>query len=107
MTSADEGLAGGVLGQGDHHGSPHIMDRRGDKALAHPIMCTRVSPNSEPGCHLFPEGEEEGEVEGRERAELDMDSAVESNPGSDVSEGGRSGGDKEDGLGALFFPGDK
>ncbi|XP_045071904.1 rab11 family-interacting protein 4A-like isoform X2 [Coregonus clupeaformis] len=81
--------------------------QRGDKALAHPIMCTRVSPNSEPGCHLFPEGEEEGEVEGRERAELDMDSAVESNPGSDVSEGGRSGGDKEDGLGALFFPGDK
>ncbi|CAB1344696.1 unnamed protein product [Coregonus sp. 'balchen'] len=70
-------------------------------------MCTRVSPNPEPGCHLFPEGEEEGEVEGRERAELDMDSAVESNPGSDVSEGGRNGGNKEDGLGALFFPGDK
>uniref|UniRef100_A0A4W5KUC4 RAB11 family interacting protein 4 (class II) b n=1 Tax=Hucho hucho TaxID=62062 RepID=A0A4W5KUC4_9TELE len=80
---------------------------RGDKALAHPvIMCTRVSLNPEPGCHLFPEGEEEGEVEGRERAELDMDSAVESNPGSDVSEGGRSGGDKEDGPGGLFFPGD-
>ncbi|XP_055763710.1 rab11 family-interacting protein 4A-like isoform X2 [Salvelinus fontinalis] len=80
----------------------------GDKALAHPvIMCTRVSLNSEPGCHLFPEGEEEGEVEGRERAELDMDSAVESNPGSDVSEGGRSRVDKEDGPGGLFFPGDK
>uniref|UniRef100_A0AAZ3QKF9 RAB11 family interacting protein 4 (class II) b n=1 Tax=Oncorhynchus tshawytscha TaxID=74940 RepID=A0AAZ3QKF9_ONCTS len=77
-------------------------------ALAHPVlMCTRVSLNPEPGCHLFPEGEEKGEVEGRERAELDMDSAVESNPGSDVSEGGRSGGDKEDGLGGLFFPGDK
>uniref|UniRef100_A0A673YK45 RAB11 family interacting protein 4 (class II) b n=1 Tax=Salmo trutta TaxID=8032 RepID=A0A673YK45_SALTR len=77
-------------------------------SLAHPvIMCTRVSLNPEPGCHLFPEGEEEREVEGRERAELDMDSAVESNPGSDVSEGGRSGGDKEDGLGGLFFPGDK
>uniref|UniRef100_A0AAZ3NNX5 RAB11 family interacting protein 4 (class II) b n=1 Tax=Oncorhynchus tshawytscha TaxID=74940 RepID=A0AAZ3NNX5_ONCTS len=76
--------------------------------LAHPVlMCTRVSLNPEPGCHLFPEGEEKGEVEGRERAELDMDSAVESNPGSDVSEGGRSGGDKEDGLGGLFFPGDK
>uniref|UniRef100_A0A8C7W7T9 RAB11 family interacting protein 4 (class II) b n=1 Tax=Oncorhynchus mykiss TaxID=8022 RepID=A0A8C7W7T9_ONCMY len=59
-------------------------------SLAHPvIMCTRVSVNPEPGCHLFPEGEEEGEVEGRERAELDMDSAVESNPGSDVSEGER------------------
>uniref|UniRef100_A0A673YJF2 RAB11 family interacting protein 4 (class II) b n=1 Tax=Salmo trutta TaxID=8032 RepID=A0A673YJF2_SALTR len=82
--------------------------QRVDKALAHPvIMCTRVSLNPEPGCHLFPEGEEEREVEGRERAELDMDSAVESNPGSDVSEGGRSGGDKEDGLGGLFFPGDK
>lgn len=108
MTSADEGLAGGVLGQGDHHGSPQIMDGRGDKALAHPvIMCTRVSVNPEPGCHLFPEGEEEGEVEGRERAELDMDSAVESNPGSDVSEGERSGVDKEDGPGGLFFPGDK
>ncbi|XP_055763711.1 rab11 family-interacting protein 4A-like isoform X3 [Salvelinus fontinalis] len=108
MTSADEGLAGGVLGQGDHHGSPQIMDGCGDKALAHPvIMCTRVSLNSEPGCHLFPEGEEEGEVEGRERAELDMDSAVESNPGSDVSEGGRSRVDKEDGPGGLFFPGDK
>lgn len=26
MTSADEGLAGGVLGQGDHHGSPQIKD---------------------------------------------------------------------------------
>uniref|UniRef100_A0A8C7T1Y0 RAB11 family interacting protein 4 (class II) b n=1 Tax=Oncorhynchus mykiss TaxID=8022 RepID=A0A8C7T1Y0_ONCMY len=76
--------------------------------LAHPvIMCTRVSVNPEPGCHLFPEGEEEGEVEGRERAELDMDSAVESNPGSDVSEGERSGVDKEDGPGGLFFPGDK
>uniref|UniRef100_A0AAZ3SQZ3 RAB11 family interacting protein 4 (class II) b n=1 Tax=Oncorhynchus tshawytscha TaxID=74940 RepID=A0AAZ3SQZ3_ONCTS len=62
--------------------------------------------HNSPGCHLFPEGEEKGEVEGRERAELDMDSAVESNPGSDVSEGGRSGGDKEDGLGGLFFPGD-
>uniref|UniRef100_A0A674EQT3 RAB11 family interacting protein 4 (class II) b n=1 Tax=Salmo trutta TaxID=8032 RepID=A0A674EQT3_SALTR len=48
----------------------------------------------------------EGKVEGRERAELDMDSAVESNPGSDVSEGERSGGDKEDGPGGLFFPGD-
>ncbi|XP_071032643.1 rab11 family-interacting protein 4A-like isoform X2 [Oncorhynchus clarkii lewisi] len=108
MTSADEGLAGGVLGQGDHHGSPQIMNGRGDKALAHPvIMCTRVSVNPEPGCHLFPEGEEEGEVEGRERAELDMDSAVESNPGSDVSEGERSGVDKEDGPGGLFFPGDK
>lgn len=108
MTSADEGLAGGVLGQGDHHGSPQIMDGRGDKALAHPvIMCTRVSFNPEPGCHLFPEEEEEGKVEGRERAELDMDSAVESNPGSDVSEGERSGGDKEDGPGGLFFPGDK
>ncbi|XP_029632919.1 rab11 family-interacting protein 4A-like isoform X2 [Salmo trutta] len=108
MTSTDEGLASGVLGQGDHHGSPQIMDGRVDKALAHPvIMCTRVSLNPEPGCHLFPEGEEEREVEGRERAELDMDSAVESNPGSDVSEGGRSGGDKEDGLGGLFFPGDK
>ncbi|XP_031654882.1 rab11 family-interacting protein 4A isoform X6 [Oncorhynchus kisutch] len=108
MTSADEGLAGGVLGQGDHHGSPQIMDGRGDKALAHPvIMCTRVSVNPEPGCHLFPEGEEEGEVEGREKAELDMDSAVESNPGSDVSEGERSGVDKEDGPGGLFFPGDK
>ncbi|XP_071245250.1 rab11 family-interacting protein 4A-like isoform X2 [Salvelinus alpinus] len=82
--------------------------QRVDKALAHPVItCTRVSLNPEPGCHLFPEGEEEGEVEGRERAELDMDSAVESNPGSDVSEGGRSGGDKEDGLGGLFFPGDK
>uniref|UniRef100_A0A674ERF2 RAB11 family interacting protein 4 (class II) b n=1 Tax=Salmo trutta TaxID=8032 RepID=A0A674ERF2_SALTR len=58
--------------------------------LAHPvIMCTRVSFNPEPGCHLFPEEEEEGKVEGRERAELDMDSAVESNPGSDVSEGER------------------
>uniref|UniRef100_A0A8C7T2I1 RAB11 family interacting protein 4 (class II) b n=1 Tax=Oncorhynchus mykiss TaxID=8022 RepID=A0A8C7T2I1_ONCMY len=76
-------------------------------SLAHPvIMCTRVSVNPEPGCHLFPEGEEEGEVEGRERAELDMDSAVESNPGSDVSEGERSGVDKEDGPGGLFFPGD-
>ncbi|KAM9491466.1 rab11 family-interacting protein 4B isoform 2-T3 [Salvelinus alpinus] len=108
MTSTDEGLAGGVLGQGDHHGSPQIMEGRVDKALAHPVItCTRVSLNPEPGCHLFPEGEEEGEVEGRERAELDMDSAVESNPGSDVSEGGRSGGDKEDGLGGLFFPGDK
>ncbi|XP_064819947.1 rab11 family-interacting protein 4A-like isoform X2 [Oncorhynchus masou masou] len=108
MTSMDEGLAGGVLGQGDHHGSPQIMDGRVDKALAHPVlMCTRVSLNPEPGCHLFPEGEEKGEVEGRERAELDMDSAVESNPGSDVSEGGRSRGDKEDGLGGLFFPGDK
>uniref|UniRef100_A0AAZ3S9W0 Rab11 family-interacting protein 4A n=1 Tax=Oncorhynchus tshawytscha TaxID=74940 RepID=A0AAZ3S9W0_ONCTS len=82
--------------------------QRGDKALAQPvIMCTRVSVNPEPGCHLFPEGEEEGEVEGRERAELDMDSAVESNPGSDVSEGERSGVDKEDGPGGLFFPGDK
>uniref|UniRef100_A0AAZ3Q8P7 Uncharacterized protein n=1 Tax=Oncorhynchus tshawytscha TaxID=74940 RepID=A0AAZ3Q8P7_ONCTS len=77
-------------------------------SLAQPvIMCTRVSVNPEPGCHLFPEGEEEGEVEGRERAELDMDSAVESNPGSDVSEGERSGVDKEDGPGGLFFPGDK
>uniref|UniRef100_A0A8C7HCB3 RAB11 family interacting protein 4 (class II) b n=1 Tax=Oncorhynchus kisutch TaxID=8019 RepID=A0A8C7HCB3_ONCKI len=77
-------------------------------SLAHPvIMCTRVSVNPEPGCHLFPEGEEEGEVEGREKAELDMDSAVESNPGSDVSEGERSGVDKEDGPGGLFFPGDK
>uniref|UniRef100_A0A4W5PX30 RAB11 family interacting protein 4 (class II) b n=1 Tax=Hucho hucho TaxID=62062 RepID=A0A4W5PX30_9TELE len=76
-------------------------------SLAHQvIMCTQVSLNPEPGCHIFPEGEEEGEVEARERAELDMDSAVESNPGSDVSEGGRSRGDKEDGLGGLFFPGD-
>ncbi|XP_020335571.1 rab11 family-interacting protein 4A-like isoform X2 [Oncorhynchus kisutch] len=108
MTSTDEGLAGGVLGQGDHHGSPQIMDGRVDIALAHPVlMCTRLSLNPEAGCHLFPEGEEKGEVEGRERAKLDLDSAVESNPGSDVSEGGRSGGDKEDGLGGLFFPGDK
>lgn len=32
MTSADEGLAGGVLGQGDHHGSPQIMDGVRDRA---------------------------------------------------------------------------
>uniref|UniRef100_A0A8C7V3D8 RAB11 family interacting protein 4 (class II) b n=1 Tax=Oncorhynchus mykiss TaxID=8022 RepID=A0A8C7V3D8_ONCMY len=94
------------LGQGTNHRQLHNSVLL--VSLAHPVlMCTRVSLNPEPGCHLFPEGEEKGEVEGRERAELDMDSAVESNPGSDVSEGGRSGGDKEYGLGGLFFPGDK
>uniref|UniRef100_A0A8C7CD69 RAB11 family interacting protein 4 (class II) b n=1 Tax=Oncorhynchus kisutch TaxID=8019 RepID=A0A8C7CD69_ONCKI len=89
------------------HGVLAIKGRNERHALAHPVlMCTRLSLNPEAGCHLFPEGEEKGEVEGRERAKLDLDSAVESNPGSDVSEGGRSGGDKEDGLGGLFFPGD-
>uniref|UniRef100_A0A8C7CBB1 RAB11 family interacting protein 4 (class II) b n=1 Tax=Oncorhynchus kisutch TaxID=8019 RepID=A0A8C7CBB1_ONCKI len=99
----------GVLAiKGRNERSLSLALQRVDIALAHPVlMCTRLSLNPEAGCHLFPEGEEKGEVEGRERAKLDLDSAVESNPGSDVSEGGRSGGDKEDGLGGLFFPGDK
>uniref|UniRef100_A0AAY4AH17 FIP-RBD domain-containing protein n=1 Tax=Denticeps clupeoides TaxID=299321 RepID=A0AAY4AH17_9TELE len=42
------------------------------------------------------------EDDGQEARESDMDSAVESMPGSETSEGGQCG-DKEDGLG-IFFP---
>ncbi|MBN3310443.1 RFP4A protein, partial [Amia calva] len=42
----------------------------------------------------------------REAHESDMDSAIESTHGSELSEGGRPE-DKEEGLGGLFLPGDK
>ncbi|KAL1005956.1 hypothetical protein UPYG_G00066120 [Umbra pygmaea] len=110
MTSADEVLAGGLLGQGEHHGSPRIKDRPGSTAPTHPvIMCTPVPPDRphpEPGPRLLPGGEE-GELEGRERTESERESTVQSTQGSDVSEGGRGGTDKDEELGGLFLPGDK
>uniref|UniRef100_A0A1A7YZL1 RAB11 family interacting protein 4 (Class II) b n=1 Tax=Iconisemion striatum TaxID=60296 RepID=A0A1A7YZL1_9TELE len=73
-------------------------------------MCTRTSPGPVPESRLFSEevGEsEEGLAEqGRER-ESDRDSAVESSLGSDTSDGPTRLGGKEDGLGELFFTGEK
>uniref|UniRef100_A0A8C9VX48 RAB11 family interacting protein 4 (class II) b n=1 Tax=Scleropages formosus TaxID=113540 RepID=A0A8C9VX48_SCLFO len=63
------------------------------------IMCTRPYPN----CTLLPEEESPG---GRDGAESDLDSAVDSAPGSDTSEGGRPG-DKDDGIRGLFLPREK
>ncbi|KAM4603568.1 rab11 family-interacting protein 4B [Polymixia lowei] len=110
MTSADEGLAGGEWGQG-LNGPPSLANGRGEETQACPvIMCTRACSDPVPECQLFPGEEEEQEEEvaeeGRER-ESDRDSAVESSQGSDTSEGSARPGDKEDGLGELFFPGDK
>uniref|UniRef100_A0A8C9SVT6 RAB11 family interacting protein 4 (class II) b n=1 Tax=Scleropages formosus TaxID=113540 RepID=A0A8C9SVT6_SCLFO len=62
-------------------------------------MCTRPYPN----CTLLPEEESPG---GRDGAESDLDSAVDSAPGSDTSEGGRPG-DKDDGIRGLFLPREK
>ncbi|KAG7491647.1 hypothetical protein MATL_G00005930 [Megalops atlanticus] len=74
--------------------------QRGEEGLGRPIiMCTRPYPT----CHLFPD--EEG-LTGRDARESDMDSAVESVPGSETSEGGKPS-DKDEGLGGLFLPGDK
>uniref|UniRef100_A0A8C5G7Y2 FIP-RBD domain-containing protein n=1 Tax=Gouania willdenowi TaxID=441366 RepID=A0A8C5G7Y2_GOUWI len=72
------------------------------------IMCTREDPD--PESQLFPgevdEHEEEVVEEGKER-ESDRDSAVESTQGSETSDGLTRLEDKEDGLGDLFFPGEK
>ncbi|KAG9350443.1 hypothetical protein JZ751_026805 [Albula glossodonta] len=101
-------LESGTKATGDHcGGSWHrpisralINLTRGEEGVERPIiMCTRPYPT----CHLFPE--EEGST-GREAQESDMDSAVESAPGSETSEGGRPS-DKDEGLGGLFLPGDK
>ncbi|XP_064180308.1 rab11 family-interacting protein 4B isoform X1 [Anguilla rostrata] len=62
------------------------------------VMCARPYP----ACPPFLDGEGPG----REAQESDMDSAVESAPGSETSEGGRPG-DKDEGLGGLFLPGNK
>ena len=61
------------------------------------VMCTRTDADGS----LFEEEEEE-EAEGCEAQESDRDSAIESVPGSESSEGGRS----TEGL-VLFFPEDK
>uniref|UniRef100_A0A3Q1HBQ1 Uncharacterized protein n=1 Tax=Anabas testudineus TaxID=64144 RepID=A0A3Q1HBQ1_ANATE len=74
------------------------------------IMCTRAYPDPVPECQLFPgeveEPEEEVGDDGKDR-ESDRDSAVESTPGSDASDGLIRLGDKEEALGDLFFPGEK
>ncbi|KAJ8001934.1 hypothetical protein DPEC_G00174560 [Dallia pectoralis] len=105
MTSADEGLAGGVLGQGEPRSSPKIKDGHGDESLTGPVvMCTRVLlDHPDPECHPVPEGEERP-VEGEERARSGVESATQ---GSDVGERGRNAGYQEEGLGGLFLPGDK
>ncbi|XP_026214943.1 rab11 family-interacting protein 4B isoform X2 [Anabas testudineus] len=73
-------------------------------------MCTRAYPDPVPECQLFPgeveEPEEEVGDDGKDR-ESDRDSAVESTPGSDASDGLIRLGDKEEALGDLFFPGEK
>ncbi|XP_018617493.1 rab11 family-interacting protein 4B isoform X2 [Scleropages formosus] len=82
--------------EGDGGGSA-LSNRHCEQGLDRPlIMCTRPYPN----CTLLPEEESPG---GRDGAESDLDSAVDSAPGSDTSEGGRPG-DKDDGIRGLFLP---
>lgn len=107
MTSTDGSLTGGELGLGDGGCPTTVTDGRGEEAFARPVVMTstQLYPPPEPQVPPFPSEEEEEEEE-RER-ESDLDSAVESTLGSESSEGGKGGGDKEDGLGELFLPGDK
>ncbi|MED6280925.1 hypothetical protein CHARACLAT_016052, partial [Characodon lateralis] len=108
MTTVDEGLAGGRRETAEH-GLPSVVNGAGEEEQVFPvIMCTRTSPA--PECQLFPEevGEpEEGVAEEGKEKESDRDSAVESSPGSDSSDGLTRLVDKEDALGDLFFSGDK
>ncbi|XP_026214942.1 rab11 family-interacting protein 4B isoform X1 [Anabas testudineus] len=110
MTSVHEGWAGGKRGTAGH-GLPSLVDGGGEEEPVCPvIMCTRAYPDPVPECQLFPgeveEPEEEVGDDGKDR-ESDRDSAVESTPGSDASDGLIRLGDKEEALGDLFFPGEK
>ncbi|XP_061086681.1 rab11 family-interacting protein 4B isoform X2 [Conger conger] len=100
MSSLDGGLASADGSEGGQ-GTPTVSDGRGAEGAERPVvMCSRPYPAS---CALFPD--EEG-LSGRDAHESDLDSAVESAPGSETSEGGRSA-DKDEGLGGLFLPGNK
>ncbi|XP_030638291.1 rab11 family-interacting protein 4B isoform X2 [Chanos chanos] len=98
MTSvASGGLAREKWSRGDHD-LPTVRNGHGVEGLGQlSVMSSREVLESP----LF--SEEEGE--GKDPRESDMDSAVESTPGSEISDGGRAG-DKEEGLG-LFLPGEK
>ncbi|XP_036408648.1 rab11 family-interacting protein 4A-like isoform X2 [Megalops cyprinoides] len=61
------------------------------------IVCTRPYPD----CQLYPE---EAGLNNSAALEADMDSVVDSAPGSDTSDGGRPDS-KEEVLGGLFLPG--
>ncbi|XP_031419637.1 rab11 family-interacting protein 4B isoform X2 [Clupea harengus] len=99
MSSVDAGgLAGGVRSRGEQHDPPAVRDGCLEEGFGKSIvMCTRTDADGS----LFEEEEEE-EAEGCEAQESDRDSAIESVPGSESSEGGRS----TEGL-VLFFPEDK
>ncbi|KAL4647997.1 rab11 family-interacting protein 4 isoform X5 [Arapaima gigas] len=73
--------------------------RHCEQGLEHLIMCTRPYPDGAP----LPEEESPG---GRDGAESDLDSAVDSTLSSDTSEGARPN-DKEDGIRGLFLPREK
>uniref|UniRef100_A0A1A8JRS1 RAB11 family interacting protein 4 (Class II) b n=1 Tax=Nothobranchius kuhntae TaxID=321403 RepID=A0A1A8JRS1_NOTKU len=107
MTTVHEGLSG-ERREIAEHGIPSLVNRGGEKEQV--TMCTRTSPGPDPESQSFTEevGESEGGVadQGRER-ESDRDSAVESSLGSETSDGPSRLGDKEDGLGELFFTGEK
>ncbi|XP_066560284.1 rab11 family-interacting protein 4A isoform X2 [Amia ocellicauda] len=75
--------------------------QRGEEALGPPIV---VCPQPCADCELFPD-DDGMTLTQREAHESDMDSAIESTHGSELSEGGRPE-DKEEGLGGLFLPGD-
>ncbi|KAJ8264086.1 hypothetical protein GJAV_G00144940 [Gymnothorax javanicus] len=98
MSSVDGVLAGADGWREGGDASPSVSRGRGEEGPGRPdIMCTQSYPIS---CSLFPDDEA---LSSRDAHESDMDSAVESAPGSETSEGCRSG-DKDEGLGGLFLP---
>ncbi|XP_062401159.1 rab11 family-interacting protein 4B isoform X1 [Sardina pilchardus] len=96
MSSADAvGLSRREWSLGEQHDPPAVSDGYVEEGFGQSIsMCTRTEVDGV----LF----EEEEAEGCEARESDRDSAVESVPGSESSDGGRS----TEGLG-LFFPEEK
>ncbi|MBN3314255.1 RFP4A protein, partial [Atractosteus spatula] len=76
--------------------------QRAEEGLGQPIV---VCPQPYPDCELFPD-EDGMTLAQRDAHESDMDSAIESTPGSELLEGGRPE-DKEEGLGGLFLAADK
>ncbi|XP_015211519.1 rab11 family-interacting protein 4A isoform X2 [Lepisosteus oculatus] len=76
--------------------------QRAEEGLGQPIV---VCPQPYPDCELFPD-EDGMMLAQRDAHESDMDSAIESTPGSELLEGGRPE-DKEEGLGGLFLAADK
>ncbi|XP_036408650.1 rab11 family-interacting protein 4A-like isoform X4 [Megalops cyprinoides] len=97
MSAADGSLAS-VVGTAGRVDCPSLRDGGMEAGVGRPvIVCTRPYPD----CQLYPE---EAGLNNSAALEADMDSVVDSAPGSDTSDGGRPDS-KEEVLGGLFLPG--